>query len=400
MTRISRRALLATALATPAVFRGAFAQPAGTLRIGAPLPLTGALAPEGLKQRHGYEIWADAVNKAGGIKAGNAQVKVELVYADYESNTPRAVQAIERMITQDHVAAIFGAYGSGAVKASSSVTERYRIPMLAPNASSRAVFDQGYKFLFGTEAANDELTAPLAAYLRATVPSLKRMAILARNDLFPLSLAQEMEQAARKTGIEVASFQRYAIGTMDHASALTEMAAVKPDWVFVTGYTNDLVLVRQQMADLKFRAPVITMLTGPSYKEFIDALGPLAEGITSVSWWDPTLPYHGVGPFATSEEYARLFTARYGVAPDYGEASSTACGIALQKAAEEAGSIDPVALRDALARLDIVTFYGRIKFGPTGQIETQKLPVFQLQQGRRVIIAPADIRQGDLKLLT
>ena len=398
MTATSRRAFLLTALALPLVPR-AFAQ-ASVLKIGAPLPLTGALAPEGHKQRRGYEIWADAVNKAGGINVAGTRVKVELVYADYESNTPRAVQATERMITQDRVAAIFGPYGSGAVKASSSVTERYKIPMLAATASSTEVYSQGYKFIFGTLAPNSAVTEPLAEYMRSAVPNLKRMAILSRNDLFPLALGQTMELAAKKAGIEVATLQRFPIGTMDHASALTEMAASKPDWVFVTGYTNDLVLVRRQMHELKFLARVITMLTGPSYKEFTDALGPLAERITSVSWWEPVLPYRGVGPFPTSEEYARAYSVRYNVVPDYGEASSTAIGVALQVAAEKAGSIDPVALRNSLADLDISTFYGQVKFGPSGQIQSQKCPVFQIQNQKRVIISPRDVRQGDLQIIT
>ncbi len=399
MVGISRRTLLSATLATPMIARTARAQGA-VLRIGAPLPLTGGLAPEGLKQKHGYEIWADTVNKQGGIKVGNGMAKVELIYADYESNTARAVQATERMISQDKVSAVLGAYGSGAVKASSSVTERYKVPMLAPNASAKEVYDQGYKFLFGTEASNDALTVPLAKFMQAHLPSLKTMVILSRNDLFPLALGRNMEAAAKQAGIDVASFQSYAVGAMDHASALTEMAAAKPQWVFVTGYTNDLILVRRQMAELKFSAPIITMLTGPSYKEFSDALGPLAEGITAVSWWEASVPYHGIPPFPTAREYNDAYIARYGTAPDYGEASSTACCIALQAAAEKAGSLDPLALRDALASLDVMSFYGRLKFGPSGQIVVQALPLFQLQGGKRVILAPEDIRQGELKILS
>jgi branched-chain amino acid transport system substrate-binding protein len=398
LTGLSRRTLLAATLAAPAIARSARADNT-VLRIGAPLPLTGGLAPEGMKQKHGYEIWADTVNKQGGIKVGGGMAKVELVYADYESNTARAVQATEGMISQNKVAAVLGAYGSGAVKASSSVTERYRVPMLAPNASAKEVYDQGYKFLFGTEASNDALTVPLAKFMQARAPNLKRMVILSRNDLFPLALAQNMEKAAKASGIEVASFQSYAVGTLDHASSLTEMAAAAPQWVFVTGYTNDLILVRQQMAELKFTAPVITMLTGPSYKEFSDALGPLAEGITAVSWWESSVPYHGIDPFPSAPAYASAYAARYGNAPDYGEASSTACCIALQAAAEKVGSLDPMALRDALAELDVMSFFGRLKFGPTGQIVAQALPLFQLQGGKRVILAPEDIRQGELKIL-
>lgn len=398
MAGISRRTLLAATLAAPVIGRSARAE-TSVFRIGAPLPLTGALAPEGLKQKHGYEIWADTVNRRGGVKIGSGMAKVELVYADYESNTARAVQATERMISQDKVVAVLGAYGSGAVKASSSVAERYRVPMLAPNASAKEVYDQGYKFLFGTEASDDALTVPLTKFMQAHLPDLKRMVVLSRNDLFPLALAQNMVDAVKASGIEVASFQNYAVGSLDHASALTEMAAAKPQWVFVTGYTNDLILVRRQMAELKFTAPIVTMLTGPSYKEFTDALGPLADGITAVSWWEASVPYHGVAPFPTAPEYAAAYLAAYGNAPDYGEASSTACCIALQAAAEKAGSLDPVALRDALATLDVMSFYGRLKFGPSGQIVTQALPLFQLQDGKRVILAPEDIRQGELKLL-
>ena len=101
-----------------------------------------------------------------------------MVYVDYESNTPRAVQATERMITQDKVTAIFGPYGSGAVKASSSVTERYRIPMLAATASSTEVYNQGYKFIFGTLAPNSAVCEPLAEYMRGAVPNLKRIRLI------------------------------------------------------------------------------------------------------------------------------------------------------------------------------------------------------------------------------
>src|SRR4051812_18729387 len=73
------------------------------IRFGAPLPLTGPLAPEAIKQQQGYDLWAEQANKAGGISVGGKKYKVVIVYADYQSNTPRAVQTTEQMITQDNV---------------------------------------------------------------------------------------------------------------------------------------------------------------------------------------------------------------------------------------------------------------------------------------------------------
>src|SRR4051794_33165228 len=84
------------------------------VRFGAPLPLTGPLAPEAVKQKQGYDLWAEEANKVGGINVGGKRYKVEMVYADYQSNTPRSVQTSEQMITQDKVSFLFGAFGSGA----------------------------------------------------------------------------------------------------------------------------------------------------------------------------------------------------------------------------------------------------------------------------------------------
>ena len=77
------------------------------LKIGAPLPLTGPLAPDGQRLKAGYDLWAEAQNAAGGIKAGPDTYKVEIIYSDYQSNTPRAVQSTERMITEDQIDAVF-----------------------------------------------------------------------------------------------------------------------------------------------------------------------------------------------------------------------------------------------------------------------------------------------------
>ena len=178
------------------------------------------------------------------------------MFADYQSNTPRAVQAADRLITQDKATVLFGPLGSGATKATSSVAERYKVPLIAASASSVEVYDQGYKYLFGTFTPNATLTTPLVEIVRRTqAPDVASIAILARNDLFPLAIAQEMEKAAKARGLTVTSFDKYAIGTMDHASALSAMAAAAPKWVFATGYINDLLLIRRQMAELKLTAP-------------------------------------------------------------------------------------------------------------------------------------------------
>jgi branched-chain amino acid transport system substrate-binding protein len=368
------------------------------VRFGAPLPLTGPLAPEGIKQQQGYDLWAEQANKAGGISIGGKKYKVEIVYADYQSNTPRAVQTTEQMITQDNVNFLFGAFGSGAAKAASTVSEKYKVPTIAAAASSSQVYDQGYKYLFGTFTPNDTLTTPLTQIIKSQAPDVKKVAILARNDLFPLAIAQEMEKSAKANGFEVVYFEKYAIGTLDHSATLSQMKSLAPEWIFVTGYINDLLLVRKQMADQQIKAPVVTMIAGPAYQDFIESAGQSAENITSASWWHPAEQYAGKDIFGSTSNFVKLFRDKYKSEPDYGQASAALCGALFQIAIERAGSLDRDKVRDELAKLDVVTFFGPVKFGSNGQIDSLEPPVFQIQGAKPVVLFPQAIKQGELKL--
>jgi len=369
-----------------------------TIKFGAPLPITGPLAPEALKQKQGYDLWANQVNLAGGINVAGKKMKVEIVYIDYQSNTPRAIQATERLITQDNVQFVFAPFGSGAAKAASTVAERYGVPMIAATASSSQVYDQGYKFLFGTFTPNDTLTNPLATIIRQRAPDVKRIAILARNDLFPLAIAQEMEKSAKDRGLEVVYFEKFAINTLDHSSALAQIKAANPQWIFATGYTNDLVLMRKQMTDQRIEAPVVTMIAAPAYQEFIDAAGKGAENISSAAWWHPAVRYKGIDIFGTTESYVKLFKDTYKADPDYAHASASVSGALFQIAIEKSGTIDRQKVRDELAKMDVITFWGPVKFGPTGQITSLEPPVFQIQNAKPIVVHPAAIKQGDLKI--
>ncbi|MCD1632233.1 amino acid ABC transporter substrate-binding protein [Martelella mediterranea] len=395
MTHSTKSWLLALAGATMLLATPALANE--TIRVGAPLPLTGPLSPEGLKQQRGYDLWAETVNAAGGITAGDMTYDVEIVYVDYESQTPRAVQTAERLITADEVNFLFAPFGSGAAKAASSVAERYQIPMVAATASSVEVYDQGYQYLFGTFTPNNTLTDPLAAIVADSGEDISTVAIYARNDLFPLAIAKEMEKSAGDNGIEVISFDEYAIGTMDHASAMTLMMRSKPDWIFATGYINDLILIRRQMADLGIEPKALTMLAGPAYKEFIEATGDLSNNVSSAAWWHPAVAYDGEGIFGATADFVSAFETKYDSTPDYAEASAAAAGVVLQLAIEDAGTIEPTAVRDALAAMDAMTFYGPVHFGENGQIDSLEPPVFQIQDGATKTIYPEEIKQADMR---
>jgi branched-chain amino acid transport system substrate-binding protein len=394
----SRRGFAAFAILATWGISGSSLAGEAPIRVGAPLPLTGALSPEGVKLQQGYELWKDTVNAGGGIAVSAVKRPVEIVYYDYQSMTPKAVQLAEKLATDDKVDFMFGPFGSGASKAASTVSERYGIPMLAPTASSVEVYDQGYKNLFGTFTANDTLSEPMADIVKAKAPNVKRVAILARNDLFPLALGQEFEKSTKKRGLEVIYFEKYAINTLDHASALTEIKAAKPDWIVATGYINDMILIRKQMADLGIKAQVVTMINAPAYQEFIDATGPLAENVTSATWWHPAVRYESKDAFGSAVRYTEMFQKKFNALPDFTNATGSSVGVVLQMAIERAGSVDRDKVREVLAKGGFDTFFGPLTFNGAGQAVSYVPPVFQIQNGKAIVIYPDVIKGGELQL--
>lgn len=368
-----------------------------TIKIGAPLALTGGLADEGKKQAVSYDMWLKKVNAAGGINVGGKKMKVELITYDYQTDGKRAQQMAEKLITDDKVDVLTSPFGSGHTKIVAGVAERYGVPVIASVASSESVYDQGYKYLFGTLAPNAGLTESMATLFKKDIPTTKKIAILGRDDIFPKSMAQTMAASAKKHGIEVVYNELYAVGTLDHSAALSKMKSLNPDWIYITGYTQDLILARKQMKDLGVTAPIITMITGPAYAEFTEGLGPLAENITSTTWWHHATTYKGDDPWGTTENFYKEFVAREKKDPDYVHASAAAALVALQKAIEKAGSLDKKKIRDALAALDIQTFYGPIKFGSNGMLLGRNLPVIQVQNKTVALLYPHEIAKGKLQ---
>ena len=213
-------------------------------------------------------------------------------------------------------------------------------------------------------------------------------------------MAQAFEKAVKAQNLEVVTFERYAIGTMDHSAAITQMRAARPDWVYASGYINDLILIRKQMNDLGLEAaghhhdrrtglPGIRQDRRPARREHhqhvVVASGGALQGQGRVRL-DRSIQCR------LAEEIRRRGRLR-------GSLVGRRRRDPAARRSRAANSIDPKKVRDAIAALDVETFYGKVKFGATGQINSLEPPVFQLQGGKPVVLWPAAIKQGELTLL-
>ena len=394
-----KRSVRAISLLSTAIFVGAApAWAQDVLRIGAPLALTGTLADAGAKSKQGYDVCVSAVNDKGGVNVNGEKMKLELVDYDYQSETGRAIQVAQRLINVDKTPFLLAPYGSGDTKATAVVAERYGVPMIAASAATPTVFDQNFQNLFGVLFPNRMITDQETAFYGKVAPDVKKVAILALNSLFPKGIASEFAQSAKGAGYDVVYNEIYSPDTTDFSNALTQIKGQNPDWIYATGYTQDLINIRRQMNDLGVTAKIVSMTAGPAYPEFTQNLAKLAENVTTNSWWHQNANYQDAFLFGSSQKYNELFNQRYKRNATYLEAAATAACETLVIAIEDAKTTSADAVRKVLHEKTFNTFYGPIRYGKTGQNDFNAALVMQVQDGKLVVLAPDALKNGSLKM--
>ncbi|MBU4510165.1 ABC transporter substrate-binding protein, partial [bacterium] len=177
------------------------------IKIGAAVSLTGRLAYEGRLVKNGYEVWEDWVNTHGGITAGGVNYKVKMVYYDDESTPVRGAKLTEMLITQNKVDFLFGPFSSGITFATTAIGEKYKMITIAPEANAVNIYERGYKYVFSVLPPAPMLMVPIAYMAENLDPKPKTVAIIAANDLFPLSCAEGFRDKCKELGFDVVLFE-------------------------------------------------------------------------------------------------------------------------------------------------------------------------------------------------
>ena len=366
-----------------------------TIVFGAALAATGRDAREGVLTKEGYEFWKDYVNAHGGIKTGGKTYKVDIQYADDETNAQTSAKLVEKFINQDHVNFILGPYGSATSFASAAVTERYKVPMVEGNGSSEKIFSQGFKYIFA-------VLSPAKRYLEGVIDMAlhqkvkpKTVAIVAANDLFSTEVASGAAAYATSHGMTVVYNNKYPADTTDVSSIVSAIKAANPDLILNGGHLQDALLLQKSFKEQNVLAKAYAYSVGPDTPDFRKALGNDANYVFGGTQWSPTAKYRGAPGFiSTSAEYAKQFEIKYGHVPDYHNAESSATCLAFQYAIQNAGSLDPQKVRDALAALNVVTFYGILKFDDRGINVFKPMAVNQIQKGNLVTVWPSAVQNA------
>ncbi len=341
-----------------------------TIVVGFTASQTGSQNVSSIRQVDGLMLWMDQTNAAGGIKLSDGTtIKLDSISYDDESNKDRVQELYTRLATEDNADFLVSPYSSGLTAAAAVIAEQHGKVMITTGAASDSAYKQGYTLVF-------QAYTPASRYLTGAVdllakldPNAKKIAFVYENDQFSTDVVTAAKDYAESLGYEVVLFEGYDSETTDFGPFINKIEAAAPDALMGGGHFQDGSTFARQLYDKHLSLNFAALLVAPPEPDFAD-LGDAAVGIVGPSQWEPLAAFtpdsaaeaglDWFGPFGG--DFVKAYEAAYNAEPSYHSAGGYAAGLILQKAIEDADSIDPNAVKAAMDNMDILTFYGHIKF--------------------------------------
>lgn len=376
----------AGAQATPAA-----AAPTGDpIRIGAAVSTTGSNGRTGLYQQEAYLLWEAQKNASGGLLGR----PVEFVIYDDQSDPTTGSRLYERLITEDEVDLVLGPYSSGVTLAAAQITERYGYPMLVAGASAGEIWDSGFQYVFGVYSIAQDYFKDIVTNI-APAQGYTTAAVIYEDAVFPMSTGQGAVAHCEDAGIEVVLEETYPQKATDVSSVLTQIRDLNPDMLIGGSYLPDAVLITRQSKELGVNPKLFAFSVGAAQPDYVETLGADANYVLGPSMWEPEIETQGNADFLAA--YQEMWDRD----PDYHAATGYAGCQILETAVTNVGEIDLEALRGELLGLTMETILpGEYKVDETGK-QVGHIPLtVQWQDGEKVLVAPEDLKTGDIMLPT
>jgi branched-chain amino acid transport system substrate-binding protein len=392
---------------TLAMMLGAFAiappaQAADPVKIGILWPLTGNAAAAGQASKAAAEVAADIVNNAhpemanlplaataGLPNLGGA--RLELVFADHQGNPSVAQSQALRLITQDKVHVLFGAYQSSCTFTATQAAERYGIPFVVGDSAALNITGRGFKWTFRvTPIASDYADTYMRFFadMRKAGRPIKSIAIVNENTDYGTSVADTVEAAAGKNNIPVAARIPYSANAADVSAQVLTLKDKQPEVIIFISYTSDAILYMKTLKALDYLPPmIIGDDTGFSDPSFIPAVGDLAQGALNRSAWDFGKPN------SATWHINEMYKAKTGRDLDDTSGRNMQGFLAMAEAVNRAGSTDPGKIQAALKATDLkpeqlMMGYRGVKYDDTGQNSLAATYIIQLKSKDYVLVWP------------
>jgi len=362
------------------------------VKIGVLYPLSGAAATIGRDLQRAAEFTAqELVNnknpnidilmaKWGGIP-GLGGAKIKLIFADHRGEPDRGADLAKRLIDDDKVVGLMGAYHSSVTKTVSAVAERYGIPMINDSSTSPDLTRRGFKWFWRATPHDELFTKDLFELLKGLsegkvkgvgkIPKdqLKNIAYACENTEWGSSVGKTIEAYAKEYGFNVVKGILYDSKSPDLTSEARTLIAANADCMLFASYLSDSILMIRTLKGMKAQPRFFWgQNAGFEMADFPKSLGADTNGILTRTVF--------IAKIAKVKKVAGQINDLY--KKKYGDDLTGATGrsvVGVQTWAyvlDRARSTDPKAIQQACNTVDIPGYelvmpWDGVKFDATGQ---------------------------------
>jgi branched-chain amino acid transport system substrate-binding protein len=348
------KAILAIMLAA-AIFPGlsatGFAADAKVIKIGYTAPFTGAAAEFGTNGWRGVLLALEDINKKM-IMIGGEPHKIQIVKFDSVCNPDTGVANVHKLVTEEKVVAILGDHCSTVCSVIAPLCDQYKIPGITIECAVDSVTKPGHEFYF-------RMRPPVSLMVPLFMPKIfktfdpRTAGFLVINDgyghLFTQSIMNELDWRDVKTVVKE-TFER---GSTDFKSQLTKIKESKADLLFYVGTASEGAGILKQARELGLmpRTQFIGSEEMGEMELLLRAGAEAVDGTYAVSLWGDIPP-----------EFEQRVKKNFNKPMHYAIIFGYDALHVLAKAIEDAQSVDPVKIKDAMKKIDYKALEGRIRF--------------------------------------
>lgn len=373
--------------------------PAGPIKIGISLSLTGDASGDGQSLQQGYQLWQDYINAKGGLLGH----QVKLVIYDDATRPEQARLNYEKLVTVDKATFLFGPFDDAFTVNGAQVANKYGQIFLQGTGTSPQDFQHNLPNMFCVSLTSSHYMSSLVNYILSLPASMrpKTVAYSTSDNQFTSSQVSPLiKTQLAQGGLTTALDQTYPQENTDLNPLAQKVVNSKADVVIVgTDTMANAVAYVNYFAKQHYNPKILVFTSGPDQgATFTQAIGGVthAEGILipNNGWWPDVKTFQ-------NNYFVPAFIKKFGgdssgIGSDAVQAFSI--GQTLEQAVNTTKTLDNAKLQAYMHTAVVFqTLQGPVKFGSDGQNLLALAYLFQWQSGNLIPVYPAAQASANLE---
>jgi branched-chain amino acid transport system substrate-binding protein len=314
------------------------AQAQDQIKIGEVNPISGAIGQYGTTCHKGIQLAVDEANAVGGVLGK----KINLLTEDNQSQPGQSSTIVRKFVMQDKVVAIVGDLTSSATMEGAPIAQAAKVPMVTPLATNPRVTEIG-DYIFRVCFIDEFQGRVMARFALQNLKTMKAAILTDVKQDYSVGLSGFFKETYTAGGGTVVREQSYSSGDTDFRAQLSSIKAARPEVVFLPGYYPEVSVILKEARQLGLNVPFIGCEAWDS-PTLLQVAGSAANGCFYSN------QFSADDPSSVVQDFVKLYQAKYGERPDNFAALGYDAARVVLDAIKRADSIEPGAVRDALAQ--------------------------------------------------